>query len=157
MHFGKVHSRFPWTRGKGEDDVMMFTNHSTHAPGVKLTIPTSTRRTSNVVDAVSDWQQDAEARMGPAGLGEEGNKEGSLWNSESRAGDKRSALEQSALRSELVKVHSGMVGKYTRDGPSGSTPCTRRLLEQVHDKEERCSCCCKSPVHIKMCNGESII
>ena len=75
VHFGKVHSRFPWTRGKGEDDVMMFTNHSTHAPGVKLTVPTSTRRTSNVVDAVSDWQQDAEARMGPAGLGEDGNKE----------------------------------------------------------------------------------
>ena len=149
VHFGKVHSaKFPWYRGKGEDDdEMMSNNRFTHAPGVKSTAPTSTRRTSNT--AVSDWQQDAEARMGPAGLGEEGNKEGSLWNSESRAGDKKSALEHGALQSELVKVHSGMVGKYTRDGSGGSAPCTRRLLEQVHDKEERCSCCCKTPVHIK--------
>ena len=51
---------------------MMFINHSTHAPGVKLTAPTSTRRTSTTADVISDWQQDAEARMGSAGLGGDG-------------------------------------------------------------------------------------
>ena len=62
VYFGKVHSaKFPWTRGKKEDDEMMFTNHATHAPGTKLSAPTSTRRRSNTADVVSDWQQDAEA------------------------------------------------------------------------------------------------
>ena len=101
MHLGKVHSKFPWTRGKGEDDVMMFTNRSTHAPGVKLTTPTSTRRTSNAVDAVSDWQQDAEERMGPAGLGEDGNKE-------DFSGTWKAGLEKKYTHNGLeAKVHAG--------------------------------------------------
>ena len=71
VHFGKVYSpKFPWFRGKREDDVMMRNNHSTHAPGTELTVTISTRRSSNT--AVSDWQQDAEARMGSAGLGRDG-------------------------------------------------------------------------------------
>ena len=37
VYFGKVHSaKFPWARGKTEDDEMMSTNPASHAPGTKL-------------------------------------------------------------------------------------------------------------------------